>query len=333
MAKCSVKDCLFDEDTHAAGVWCKGIPDVPHTEGYTHQHIPKKGMGGNNPNSKIRALLCSYCHDRIDNGDWGNSVSEFIDDGPDGMRNGYFYRAWNLHGGTLIERQVYLDGLENNTLIERELSGVPTNAVVERDTVDTGVRRAGVVHPDPVSGGVRSPAPSALATVPDLGATELTRGECIARARALREERERNPWSIGDLLLNARALDDPDNSWDAETGASLTDILGIQHETAGQYERLAGQFPPPRLASMGHAQACYKQPDADQWMKLAYENNWSVSRLRQEIRGGEPEPKAKVRRWTIEELRERWKFWEAHGVAYSSVLAVEFFLDWLERVE
>lgn len=38
-----------------------------HRRPLTHLHWPKKGMGGHNPKSKIVALACGFCHDRIDN--------------------------------------------------------------------------------------------------------------------------------------------------------------------------------------------------------------------------------------------------------------------------
>lgn len=87
---CSVKDCEFDEETHIEGSWCRGIPDVIHAEGFQHQHVPKRSQGG----KTIAALLCAYCHDRCDNGDWGNS---FIDGE---------YRLYDIHNITLIRRSL-----------------------------------------------------------------------------------------------------------------------------------------------------------------------------------------------------------------------------------
>jgi hypothetical protein len=53
---------------------------------------------------------------------------------------------------------------------------------------------------------------------------------------------------------------------------------------------------------MGHAQACQKQDDRDQWMQLAHDENLSVAELRRRIRG-DVEVKVKVRKWSMEELR------------------------------
>ncbi|KKM91581.1 hypothetical protein LCGC14_1227190 [marine sediment metagenome] len=108
--KCSVQDCPWPKDEEIHVPWCLGIPDVEHwADKPTHQHLPKKGMGGNNPKSKIVAILCPPCHDRIDNGDWSNDVKDF-------PGRGRVYFAQDLHGNTLIEKdidgQVLSDGAE-----------------------------------------------------------------------------------------------------------------------------------------------------------------------------------------------------------------------------
>jgi hypothetical protein len=103
--KCSVKDCPWPKDEEIHVPWCLGIPNVEHwADKPTHQHFPKKGMGGKNPKSKIVAILCVTCHDRIDNGDWGNAANHI-------PGRGKVYFAWDLHGNTLIERDI--DGQES----------------------------------------------------------------------------------------------------------------------------------------------------------------------------------------------------------------------------
>jgi hypothetical protein len=60
----------------------EGIPEHPECFGrVTPQHHPKKGMGGNNPKSRVVAYLCIGIHDAIDNISgkyqgrrWGNEV-------------------------------------------------------------------------------------------------------------------------------------------------------------------------------------------------------------------------------------------------------------------
>lgn len=88
---------------------CSQAPEHGHRHDQpTHQHIPKKGMGGNNPESKIRAVLCWPMHDRIDNKDWGNGIFDGV------------YRAWDLHNNTIIERVLEPDSAaEKGSLTER----------------------------------------------------------------------------------------------------------------------------------------------------------------------------------------------------------------------
>ena len=57
---CSTEGCPFPPDEHFN--WCGH-----QGRKVTHLHWPKKGMGGNNPKSKIVALACWECHDKIDN--------------------------------------------------------------------------------------------------------------------------------------------------------------------------------------------------------------------------------------------------------------------------
>src|SRR3990170_2019687 len=84
--RCTVEGCPWPDDPHIP--WCGGIPDHAHTNVATHQHLPKKGMGGRNPKSRIVALLCPAMHDLVDNGTrFKNEVREHK-----GRR---FYRLWD----------------------------------------------------------------------------------------------------------------------------------------------------------------------------------------------------------------------------------------------
>lgn len=96
---CATKDCPWRDDWDFHQIpWCQGL-EGEHFKVVTHQHFPKKGMGGNNPKSRIVALLCWDCHDRIDNRDWGNAVKEI-----NGKR---VYMIWDhLHGEILYERDI-----------------------------------------------------------------------------------------------------------------------------------------------------------------------------------------------------------------------------------
>lgn len=102
---CSTKGCPTRLKSFKGDVndwhrpWCQDIKGHKCFGGATHQHVPKKGMGGNNPESKIVACICAGAHDRIDNGDWGNEVLDVPDVGK-------VYRVHDLHGKTLLERVI-----------------------------------------------------------------------------------------------------------------------------------------------------------------------------------------------------------------------------------
>ena len=98
---CRVKDCPWPESEEHVP-WCADeFPSHRYRQG-THQHFPKKGMGGNNPRSKIVAILCWECHDRIDNGPWwGNSVESRAD--------GRWYVAWKRWEADRDKRVYFID--------------------------------------------------------------------------------------------------------------------------------------------------------------------------------------------------------------------------------
>ncbi|KKN15859.1 hypothetical protein LCGC14_0981520, partial [marine sediment metagenome] len=100
--KCRTKGCPFTPDEHDEWMaLCRKAPEHGHRDDQlSHQHHPKKGMGGHNSKSKIVAILCWPMHDRIDNGDWGNAVVTTIEDG----KQIEIYRAWDLHNKTIIEQ-------------------------------------------------------------------------------------------------------------------------------------------------------------------------------------------------------------------------------------
>lgn len=67
-ARCRTKDCPwpFDEEIHVP--WCRGIAGHVCFGGAYHQHRPKKGMGGHNPDAKIVGVICAGMSDAVDNG-------------------------------------------------------------------------------------------------------------------------------------------------------------------------------------------------------------------------------------------------------------------------
>ena len=292
---CKVKDCEFSDEVHEQGAWCRGIPDVEHAPGYTHQHWPKRSQGGR----KVVALLCSFCHDRIDNGEWGNKT--FVD------RYGCtWYLAYDSDQEILIRRHVDSEKCReverrNGTASESETLEGASSAVTRNSGSDT--------------------APLDEYEIPE----ELTKAECLWWALRLRNERENNPWATGDLLLASHQHDDPDNSWHI-SGQSLLDLIGIQPETASNYERVCKAFP-RRLRqplSFGHHQSVYKLPDRDSWLKLAVDEGLSVSELRRRIKP--PQPKSK--RYTLSEL---WAALDNGCEPCPGCEPVRFFLRGLEQ--
>jgi len=101
---CRTPGCPWPSDPDMHIPWCQAIKGHRCFGGPTHQHWPKKGMGGHNPDSKIVACLCAGMHDAVDNGvKYGNAV---IVDG-EGRK---VYRLWEVTieppGKTLIERVI-----------------------------------------------------------------------------------------------------------------------------------------------------------------------------------------------------------------------------------
>jgi hypothetical protein len=75
--RCNEKECPAREDEDFHKPACLSIKEwnfnlVEHSDEAQHQHIPKRSQGG----KTVRVVLCSWCHDRIDNGPWGNSYFE-----------------------------------------------------------------------------------------------------------------------------------------------------------------------------------------------------------------------------------------------------------------
>lgn len=133
--RCSTKGCPWplDEDIHRP--WCLSIPGVQHAPDAGHQHWPKRSQGGR----EIVAILCNWCHDRIDNGtSWGNAVAAL----PNGER---WYQVWDLHGEILFEKQIGAssDGSEAGfarVLVSEPSPGASTGG--DEDAASGGMREA-----------------------------------------------------------------------------------------------------------------------------------------------------------------------------------------------
>ena len=118
--RCTTKGCPWPRDEEIHIPWCRGIHEC--FGGATHQHYPKKGMGGNNPKSKIVAIICAGINDQIDNGPLGNMVLDIP--GQD-----LVYRIFDYKNETMLYRILESrDGAEptNASGLELEQSSAPS---------------------------------------------------------------------------------------------------------------------------------------------------------------------------------------------------------------
>jgi len=126
---CTTDGCPFpDDEGEWHTPWCQAIKGHRCFGGATHQHWPKKGMGGHNPESKIVACLCAGMHDAVDNGvKYGNAV---IMDG-EGRK---VYRLWEVTieppGKTLIERVIGEGDAKKSGLTANGAKSLPSQSSV-----------------------------------------------------------------------------------------------------------------------------------------------------------------------------------------------------------
>ena len=318
--QCSVKDCPWPQDEEIHVPWCLGIPDVEHwRDKPTHQHHPKKGMGGNNPKSRIVAILCPPCHDRVDNGtDWGNSVDMAFRDGkPIGM-----YRVFDLHNNTLMERPVLSDGAEAvaRTPASSPDPSAPSPSAGEKEEGDEtaldGLRD--VAGPGDVDVGSN---PKSLPI--------LTHEQRVAIAQEIKDAEWNRQFLAGDT----------GNAWIAELGEEAEQYLsdfGYVHESLANILRVCAAIPPPyRNGNLrfSHHTVVYELPPEERmrWLTECEENEWSVAEFRRQVKGTKP----RVKRWSLEELREALSEFEheppqSGEAAMVSAESIVFFLDWIE---
>ncbi len=407
--KCRVRGCPWPKDEAIHIPWCLGI-DVEHwADKPTHQHYPKKGMGGNNPKSKIVAILCVTCHDRIDNGtDWGNAVVP-KEDGK------LAYWAFDLHGKTLIEKDLdsvlsaaaeaaggeprlpppkysilqsgeKLAALDDgssaaapsaggadrasSSRVERQSQrleyvgsnptwpdSAPSPTKEERDA-DTGVSvgRDSGDGDRPVDGGGGNPSNLLTHEPPTKeesdGQTEeidgggvsvrlvpggadgqplhhspsstLTHEQRVAIAQAIKDTEWNRQWHAGDV----------GNAWIAEMGEEAEQYLsdfGYVHESLANILRVCAAIPPPyrngNLRFSHHVVVAGENlEDVEMHLAECAENQWSVAEFRRRRKGTKP----RVKRWSLEELRECFSVWLREPSSPAMPHAKEF-LDWLEE--
>lgn len=122
--RCSTKDCPRPKDREWHDEWmerCANGAEHGHRHDQpTHVHFPKKGMGGNNPASRIVAVICWPLHDFVDNGMGGMGVLIM----PDGTG---WVRFWDLHGNTIVRGPgaSSYGGEANQAVVETNLQPLP----------------------------------------------------------------------------------------------------------------------------------------------------------------------------------------------------------------
>lgn len=270
---CTVAGCPAPNDAAWHSPWCRGIKGHRCFGELTHQHWPKKGMGGHNPASRIVACLCAGMHDAVDNGfKYGNAV--IVDgEGRD------LYRLWEVTiespGKTLVERVI---SDRKSPLI---LSYPGTEAPLEpldaaQDapwpiTMEPHGHLKGKALPPPRDAAVSYERPALITEGP---ITWEQYCELVANLEAI----ELNlPFWIGDTIIKGEELfgERAYQPWTAK---------GYKAERLRQYAWVAEQFPPvTRVPSLSftHHRAVAALPPGEQaeWLERAEAEGMSSRQL------------------------------------------------------
>ncbi|KKL97256.1 hypothetical protein LCGC14_1836300 [marine sediment metagenome] len=307
---------------------------------------------------RIVAILCWPMHDRIDNADWGNAVKPI-------PGRGRVYFAWDLHGNTLIEKdidgQVLSDGdearLEGEALrapgSEESAGGEPGRRVASAPSLSTKEESDGLdtdvpgPSDDGASGEVGKPAE---ASPPDKPVTSgdgtargsqydpihhpnvLTHDQRVAIAGQIKDAEWGRQWLAGDTA----------NAWEAEMGQEAWQYLGdfgYQPESLSNIMNVCAAVP-KRLRGyslrFSHfvVVAGENLEDMEMWLDKCAEEQWSVKAFRRQVKGTKP----RVKRWSLEELDELLKKFvyksDEESVSYPTGPigdAVIIFFQWLGR--
>ena len=286
---------------------------------------------------RIVAILCWPMHDRIDNADWGNAVKPI-------PGRGRVYFAWDLHGNTLIEKdidgQVLSDGAEGETVskvpsgrqeplgsaevpepLEARSEGQPSapslSTKEESDGQDDSV----------LSGDVRGRNLDVSS-----GPSPLTHDQRVAIAGQIKDAEWGRQWLAGDTA----------NAWEAEMGQEACQSLGdfgYQPESLSNIMNVCAAVP-KRLRGyslrFSHfvVVAGENLEDMEMWLDKCAEEQWSVKAFRRQVKGTKP----RVKRWSLEELDELLKKFvyksDEESVSYPTGPigdAVIIFFQWLGR--
>lgn len=361
--KCSTKGCPFPESLHHN--WCGKAPGN-HAQAVTHQHWPKKGMGGNNPKSKIVALLCTFCHDRIDNGDWGNGVFATTEDG----KQIETYRAWDLHNKTIIEQIIGISepsSAAGEAMVGEEStveaspsssapsgSGVPVESSAVETTQQVGfLAREGrfggddnsTAEPPAGTGAAKSGSIIKMSAEVAKANADPTppRGDSVAAHTSVPAGYESWEKDIKAIAMVGRLwqfdLGDRALSGEKEFGENVWQVLdgglGLARATVWNIMRVCESIPPPlRRGDLrwSHHQVIYKQDKEtiDSWLDRCVEERWTIKQFKEALREeGLLPPKKTLKRWSISEMQGYADGWPE----YDARPAIRTFLDWLERLD
>lgn len=295
--KCRTKGCPFTPDEHDEWMaLCRQAPEHGHRDDQlSHQHHPKKGMGGHNSLSKIVAILCWPMHNRIDNGDYGNDVKDGV------------FSAWDLHGKTLIERPVL------SAAAEAAEAGQDTQDEPVSPSVQVPVPDAGSSAAAPSAGQNISPPTSPRRRAPVGGSTSstgrasnqhiddttpLTHEQRAAIAAGIKEMEWGRQWLAGDTA----------NEWEEELGEDFwnewANEFGYTYPSLRNNQRVCAAVPPPfrhEMLRFSHhvVVADLNREDMDMWMEKCAAEGWSVAEFRRQVKGERP----RVKRYSVDELR------------------------------
>jgi hypothetical protein len=318
-------------------------------------------MGGKNAKSKIVAVICWPMHDRIDNSDWGNGVREF-------PGRGRVYFAWDLHGNTLIEKDL-------DPVLSAAAEAVKSGSIIRSDRGDEGKAdptlprgSEGILKPDSVAAHTSAAAPSAgkskeesdarqtveqggqgqpVGTNVIRGSDDLDNsggsspgispdsgGDSDNRPAALtHEQRVAIAQEIHDTEWNRQwYAGDTGNAWIAEMGESAEQYLsdfGYVHESLANILRVCAAIPP--AYRNGNLRFSHHVVVYDQPPEDRM--RWLTECEEEqwsvaEFRRQVKGTKPRVKRYSLEELYELGR---RFGEEYSYVGPYQKFLDWLEE--
>ena len=268
---------------------CRSIAGVEHSDEAQHQHWPKRSQGG----KTVVAVICSYCHQRIDNGPWGNAVEDGV------------YRIWDHRGTTLLRAvRVSSDGGEGLLSMDSGVSPIPPASVSARTSPpspDAG--------PSPTLDGSRSSARTVAASpytfhkngldLPE----ECTLEDAAKIADTLAGMREVHPWAVGDWVLQV------EGRW-PQTYSQVVDRLKLKPQTYGNYANVCEAFPRDQRVPLPftYFQSCFKAPNRHEIIARALSEGLSRTEVR-ELAGHKP--RISTLKFSVEELREKAAEWEA----------------------